>query len=36
MPPVILIVSGFWEGPSVFDGVSSIVEEKGFTTEILL
>ncbi|PYI11019.1 alpha/beta-hydrolase [Aspergillus sclerotiicarbonarius CBS 121057] len=34
MAPTILFVPGFWEGPTVFDPVSTLLTADGFTTEI--
>ncbi|PYH91652.1 alpha/beta-hydrolase [Aspergillus ellipticus CBS 707.79] len=34
MAPTLLIVPGFWEGPSVFENVASLLRADGFTTEI--
>ncbi|PWY95981.1 alpha/beta-hydrolase [Aspergillus sclerotioniger CBS 115572] len=33
MPPTILFVPGFWEGPTVFDPISTILTAHGFITE---
>ncbi|PWY83358.1 alpha/beta-hydrolase [Aspergillus heteromorphus CBS 117.55] len=34
MTPTIFFVPGFWEGPSVFEHVASLLRADGFTTEI--
>ncbi|KAJ5703611.1 hypothetical protein N7493_011536 [Penicillium malachiteum] len=34
MAPVVLFVPGFWEGPSVFNKVTSLLEADGIATEV--
>jgi hypothetical protein len=33
MAPTILFVPGFWEGPTVFEQVSTLLQSEGFATE---
>ena len=34
MAPVVLFVPGFWEGPSVFEKVTTLLIAEGITTEV--